>query len=92
MLFFIENSQITANSASQDHSKLRVRQSEMKTMFQINRSKRIQYTRALYLGAVATLLAACTQTDPVAIESAEPASATLMSADVPEVVITASRG
>jgi hypothetical protein len=64
---------------------------EMTDMFQVSNRKRIPYARALYLAAVAALIAGCSQPDAPLIESASATSNTALSTDVPEVVITASR-
>jgi hypothetical protein len=88
--YFIQDSHSAASSLWAAASNLRDRKLEVTKMFQVNGRRKIPYARALYLSAIAAVLSACTQTSPVPAESVQPDAAAL-NADVPEVVITASR-
>ncbi len=89
--YFIEGSYSGPDWPLQSRAYLWEQKKELTSMFQMTDIKRVPYARALYLSAIAAVLSACSQTEPVPAESQIATDAVAVSEDVPEVVITASR-
>jgi hypothetical protein len=88
---FTEDSRWAANPATRSRSNGWQHNPEVATMIRTNGRNRTSYARALYAAAVAALLSACAQTSSVPPDDASVASSAVTNADMPEVVVTASR-